>query len=69
MDNGKEVGIGYLSGLTDEVKMNYKDYIHRVIEVGAMELNDTGGLRHAKMLGWRDDKSWNECSIEQLKSL
>jgi len=69
MDGDKEVGIGYLSGLTDEIKMNYKDYTHRVIEVGAMELNDTGGLRHAKMLGWRDDKPWRECSIEQLKSL
>ena len=67
--NGKIVPIGYLSGLTDEVKMNYKDYEKRVIEVGAMELNDTGGLRHAKMLGWRDDKDWAECSIEQLKEL
>ena len=69
MDGDKEVGIGYLSGLTDEIKANYKDYIHRVIEVGAMELNDTGGLRHAKMLGWRDDKPWRECSIEQLKKI
>lgn len=67
--DGKIVPIGYLSGLTDEVKMNYKDYEKRVIEVGAMELNDTGGLRHAKMLGWRDDKDWTECSIEQLKEL
>lgn len=69
VDNGKVVGIGYLSGLPDEVKMNYKDYKFRVIEVGAMELNDTGGLRHAKMLGWRDDKKWVECSIEQLKQI
>lgn len=69
MDGDKEVGIGYLSGLTDEVKMNYKEYKHCVIEVGAMELNDTGGLRHAKMLGWRDDKDWTECSIEQLKNI
>ena len=63
------VPIGYLSGLTDEIKMNYKDYAGHVIEVGAMELNDTGGLRHAKMLGWRDDKQWYECSIEQLKEI
>ena len=66
---GNVVQIGYLSGLTDEIKMNYKDYEKHVIEVGAMELNDTGGLRHAKMLGWRPDKSWRECSIEQLKDL
>lgn len=69
MDGDKEVGIGYLSGLTDEVKANYKDYIHYVIEVGAMQLTPDGALRHGKMLGWRPDKPWRECSIEQLKSL
>lgn len=63
------VPIGYLSGLTDEIKMNYKDYAGRVIEVGAMELNDTGGLRHAKMLGWREDKVWQECTLDQLKDI
>jgi len=69
MDGDREVGIGYLSGLTDEVKANYKDYIHHVIEVGAMQLTPDGALRHGKMLGWRPDKPWRECSIEQLRSL
>ena len=69
MDGDKEVGVGYLSGLTDEIKMHYKDYVHSVIEIGAMELNDTGGLRHGKMLGWRPDKPWRECSIEQLRNI
>ena len=69
MDGDKEVGIGYLSGLTDEVKANYKDYIHRVIEVGAMQLTPDCALRHGKMLGWRPDKPWRECSIDQLRSL
>lgn len=68
-DTGAVVSIGYLSGITDELKEHYKDYIKKVIEIGAMELNDTGGLRHAKMLGWRDDKTWEECSISQLKNL
>ena len=49
--------------------MHYKDYVHSVIEIGAMELNDTGGLRHGKMLGWRPDKPWRECSIEQLRNI
>ena len=50
--------------------MNYKDYAGRVIEVGAMEITpDTGGLRHAKMLGWRDDKTWQECTLDQLKEI
>lgn len=62
-------GIGYLSGLTDEVKANYKDYAFSVIEVGAMQLTPDGALRHGKMLGWRNDKDWKECSLSQLKNL
>ena len=69
MDGDREVGIGYLSGLTDEVKANYKDYIHHVIEVGAMQLTPDGALRHGKMLGWRPDKPWRECSIEQIRNM
>ena len=70
LDGDKEVSLGYISGLTDEIKANYKDYTHRVIEVGAMQLTPDGDrLRHGKMIGWRDDKLWTECSIDQLKSL
>ena len=64
------VPIGYLSGLTDEIKMNYKEYAGRVIEVGAMEIDSESlKLRHGKMLNFRDDKLWFECSFEQLKEL
>lgn len=64
------VPIGYLSGLTDEIKMNYKDYAGRVIEVGAMEIDSESlKLRHGKMLGWRDDKTWQECTFDQLKEI
>ena len=69
MDGDKIISIGYLSGLADEIKMNYKNYQYKVIEVGAMQLTPDGALRHGKMLGWRDDKNWKECSIKQLKSL
>jgi len=68
-DVGAIIGIGYLSGLTDEIKSNYKDYQYRVIEVGAMQLTPDGALRHGKMLGWRDDKMWRECNLSQLKTL
>ena len=68
-DTGAVVSIGYISGLTDEVKANYKDYKHKVIEVGAMQLTEDGALRHGKMLGWRDDKDWTECNIAQLKGV
>lgn len=68
-EKGNVTSIGYLSGLSDEVKANYKDYAGRVIEVGAMQLTPDGALRHGKMLGWRDDKIMDECSISQLKEL
>ena len=64
------VPIGYLSGLTDEIKMNYKDYAGRVIEVGAMEVDSESlKLRHGKMLNFRDDKIWQECTFDQLKEI
>ena len=65
--SNKIIPIGYLSGLPDEIKANYKDYAKRVIEVGAMQITEDGALRHGKMIGWRDDKTWDECSIIQLK--
>ena len=63
------IPIGFISGLTDEVKSHYKDYIGQVVEIGAMQLNETGGLRHAKLTGFRYDKTWTECSINQLKDI
>lgn len=71
MDKNKEiVSLGYISGLSDEIKANYKDYKGKVIEVGAMMLTPDGDrLRHGKMIGWRPDKDWTECSIDQLKEL
>ena len=64
--NDKIVPIGYLSGLSDEIKANYKDYKGKVIEVGAMEVLETGGLRHAKMLNFRPDLTIKECTWEKI---
>lgn len=64
--NDKVVPIGYLSGLSDEIKANYKDYKGKVIEVGAMEILETGGLRHAKMLNFRPDLTIKECTWEKI---
>ena len=64
--NDKVVPIGYLSGLSDEIKANYKDYKGKVIEVGAMEVLETGGLRHAKMLNFRPDLNIKECTWEKI---
>lgn len=65
--DGKIVPIGLLSGLTEEIKKNYQDYKLRVIEVGAMQIDPVSlNLRHGKMLGFRDDKNWQECEWGQL---
>lgn len=63
--DNKVVPIGFLSNLTEEIKANYKEYKGRVIEVTAMEKLPTGGLRHAKMLNFRDDLTIKDCSWEK----
>ena len=59
--------IGYLSGLSEDIKMNYKSYQYKVIEVGAMQWTPDHALRHGKMVGWRPDKNYKECTVEQIK--
>lgn len=66
-DNGALVHVGDLSGVTDEVKSNWKDYVGAVAEIGAMEIHDTGGLRHPKLINWRTDKAAADCTIEQMR--
>ena len=60
----KVVPIGWLSGLSDEIKANWKDYKGRCIEVTAMEVHDTSskGLRHAKLIQFRPDLSIKDCT-------
>ena len=60
------VSLGYISGLTDEIKEHWRDYKGKVIEVGAMMLTDDKRLRHGHMLGFRPDKNWYECTYDQL---
>ena len=61
MKDGKEVEIGSLSGVTDEIKENWKNYVGKPIEVTAMEIMDTGGLRHPKFVRFRDDIEKSDC--------
>lgn len=64
----KVVVVGYLSGLTEEIKSAPEQYKFRVIEVGAMDIDpESHALRHGKMLGWRDDKNWKDCLWGQLE--
>ena len=67
--DGKLVEIGNLSGVTDEVKENWKDYIGKVAEITAMEImtSESGyGLRHPKLCNFRSDKSPTECTWESI---
>ena len=67
----KVVPIGFLSGLSDELKSNPKELKGKVIEISCMELqyHDDGrqpGLRHAKLIQFRPDKNWKECKWEDI---
>ena len=66
--NGERIEpIGYISGLTDEIKANWKDYKGRCIEVAAMERHqETGGLRHAKFIRFIDDLTIKDCTLEKF---
>ena len=68
--DGKLVQIGKLSGLTDEMKENWKDYVGTVVEVSCMEImdNEQGGkgLRHTKLINIRKDKDKTECLWEEI---
>lgn len=67
----KVVPIGYLSGLTDEIKANYQKYKGMPIEVTCMEIqyHEDGrapGLRHAKFVRFRPDLTIKDCTYEKV---
>lgn len=65
--DGKPVQIGSLSGLDDEILLNWKDYIGKVVEITAMEvMRETQGLRHPKFVSWRLDKVPRDCQWETI---
>ena len=70
LKDSKVEPIGFLSGVTDDIKANFKEYAMMPIEVTCMEItqNASGGygLRHAKMLGFRADLTIEDCSWEKV---
>ena len=68
--DGKVVPIGKLSGLTDEMKENWKSYTNKIAEVSCMEImeNDDGskGLRHPKLISVRNDIDPKDCTWEKI---
>lgn len=71
--DGKLIQIGSLSGLTDEQKENWRDYVGKVVEVSAMETSENQeggkGLRHPKLISIRDDVTPEECTYERIFGL
>ena len=55
--DNKVVSVGSLSGLTEEVLSNWKDYIGKIAEITGMEImnTDNKGIRHPKFVRWRAD--------------
>ena len=66
-DGDSLVHVGDLSGVDESMKENWKDWVGKVVEIGAMEIHDTGGLRHPRMLSVRNDKPARECTIDQVR--
>jgi hypothetical protein len=60
--------LGWLSGLPDEMKADPKKYAFRPIEVTAMEFDAIEyTLRHGKMVGWRNDLTIGDCTLEKIE--
>ena len=59
--------IGWLSGVTDEMKANPESVAFLPMEVTAMEFdNYNHSLRHGKLVGWRKDLTLKDCNFEKI---
>jgi hypothetical protein len=59
---------GDLSGLTEEMLTNWRDYLNTVVEVGGMMLDsETRTIRHPKLIRIREDKEPYDCTEDQLQ--
>ena len=68
MKNGEEIYFGDLSGLTEEILSNWREYVGKVVEVGGMEIDkESGHIRHPRFMKWREDKTKQECDWSQVK--
>lgn len=71
LKNEEIIPIGWISNVTEEIKTQIvqKDspLVHKVCKVSAMLIeHDTHALRHARIMEWRDDISWKDCTYEKV---
>lgn len=69
--NEEIVPIGWISNVTEGIKtaiVNENElYKFKVCKVSAMLIeHDTHALRHARIMEWRDDISWKDCTYEKV---
>lgn len=64
------IHVGDLSGINEEMRENWKNYIGKVVEISCMEIsedkNGKKGFRHPRLISIRTDKEPKECSLEQI---
>ncbi|MBQ5593337.1 MAG: hypothetical protein IIU76_02000, partial [Bacteroidales bacterium] len=65
LKDGEVYPIGFLSGLADEIKADAWAQKMKCIEVTAMEILPTGGIRHAKLERFRPDLAPTDCTYEK----
>jgi hypothetical protein len=69
-DGDKLVHVGDLSGITDEIRENWRDYLNTVVEISCMEIskdkNGNPGFRHPRAVNFLRDKPTSECILEQI---
>jgi ATP-dependent DNA ligase len=65
LKDGEIYPIGFLSGLADEIKADSMAQKMKCIEVTAMEILPTGGIRHAKLERFRPDLAPTDCTYEK----
>ena len=60
--------LGWLSGVTEEMKADPEKFAFKPMEVTAMEYDSLSHtLRHGKMVGWRHDLNLADCTFEKIE--
>lgn len=66
LKKGKIFPIGWLSGVSDEIKANIDKYKDLPIEVTAMEFTEDRALRHGRLVDFRPDLKLIDCNYEKI---
>lgn len=64
--DGNLVQIGNVSGLTEKILKDWREYVGVVMEITGMEVLKTGGIRHPKFVQFRQDKNPKDCKWEDI---